>query len=389
MKPTPISRRAFTQSAAAATLTPGIAQQLLSAPASPVSAESPTSVWPGYSDAMVIDCLATPGPFNVPRMFDAPFTPTMIANAKASGITAVNMTLAAGGNGPGAFLGAVRSLAFAERELTAWPDVLTRIRTVADLERARRERKCGLIYGFQDGTALEDDITRVELFHSLGVRIIQLTYNVRNLLGDGCLEKSNGGLSAFGRRVVAEMNRLGILVDLSHVGERTTNEAIAASTKPVAFTHSGCQAVNGVPRNKTDAQLKAFAEKGGVIGIFLMPFLRGAGQPSADDFATHIEHAIRVCGEEHVGIGSDLSITPLELTPDFRQTHADFVRVRREQGISAPGEAEDVFNYVPDFNTPRRMDQIADLLAKRGHGSARIAKILGGNWMRLFGEVWR
>ena len=389
MRPDPISRRTFTQAAAAAALTPALAPSLFAREASPAaSPQAAAPQWPGYDRAIVIDALATPGPFNVPRMFDQPFSPAMVANAKASGITAVNMTLAAGGNGAAAFQSAVRAIAFAEHELTAHPEVFAKIRTAADLARAKSENKLGLIFGFQDGTPLEDDLSRVEMFHHLGLRIMQLTYNVRNLLGDGCLEPSNGGLSAFGRRVVAKMNAVGMLVDLSHVGERTTNEAIAASTKPVAFTHSGCQALTGVPRNKTDAQLRALAEKGGVVGIYLMPFLRGSGQPTREDLVAHIEHAVRVCGEDHVGIGSDLSITPLELTFDFRRTHADFVRERRAQGISAPGEAEDVYNYVPDFNTPRRMEQIAELLAQRGHGSARITKILGANFQRLFREVW-
>ncbi len=383
-----ISRRTFAHAAAVTALTPLVAQKLIAEKLPIARSSSSVDSWPGYDRAIVIDCLATPGPFNVPRMFDKPFSPNMVANAKASGVTAVNMTLAGGSNGPMAFAAAVRALAFAERELSAHPDVFTKVRTVADLAQAKADQKLGLIFGFQDGTALEDDLSRVEMFHALGVRILQLTYNIRNLIGDGCLEPSNGGLSAFGHKVVAQMNSVGMLVDLSHVGERTTNDAIAASTKPVAFTHSGCQAVNGVPRNKTDPQLRSLAAKGGVIGIYLMPFLRGSGQPTRDDFAAHVAHAVNVCGEDHVGIGSDLSLSPLELTFDFRRTHADFVRERRAQGISAPGEAEDVYNYVPEFNTPRRMDQIADLLAQRGHGSARITKILGSNFQRLFADVW-
>ncbi len=381
------TRRDFAQLAAAAALSPAIATRLLAASAPHVPTQD-TARWPGYERAVVIDALATPGPFNVSRMFDAPFTPAMVANAKAAGITAVNITLGVGGSGPAAFLNAVRGLAFAERELAAHPDVFTKITTAGDIARAKTDGKFGFIFGFQDGTMLEDDVTRVDTFHALGVRILQLTYNVRNLIGDGCLEPGNGGLSAFGRKVVSRMNGIGMLVDLSHVGERTTNDAIAASTKPVAFTHSGCQAVNGVPRNKTDAQLRALAGKGGVMGIYLMPFLRGVGQPSREDFVAHIEHAIDVCGEEHVAIGSDLSITPLDLTLDFRRTHADAVRERRAQGISAPGESEDIYNYVPEFNSPRRLEQIADLLAQRGHSSTRIERVIGGNWLRLFRDVW-
>jgi membrane dipeptidase len=109
----------------------------------------------------------------------------------------------------------------------------------------------------------------------------------------------------------------------------------------------------------------------------------------AADFVRHVEHAVRICGEDHVGIGSDNSITPLDLTPAYRAAHVEFVRARLQRGIAAPGEAEDVFYYVPDLNSPRRMEQIADALAGRGHSASRIEKILGGNWLRLFGATWK
>jgi membrane dipeptidase len=376
----PISRREFAALSAA-----GVAGLML-----PRGARTgTTAAWPGYERAIVIDCLATPGPFNVPNMFDAPYSDLMVANARASGITAVNATISVGGpTGTLAFENTVKGLAFLEREFTTHPDVFVQVRTVADIRQAKESRRLGLIPGFQDATMLESDVTRVDLFHQLGVRIIQLTYNVRNLLGDGCLEPGDAGLSNFGRQVVARMNARGMLVDLSHCGRRTTLDAVALSTKPVAYTHSGCAALADVPRNKTDEQLRKLAEKGGVIGIYMMPFLRTSGQPTSEDLVRHIEHALRVAGEDHVGIGSDLSITPLDLTPEFRSLHAGFVRQRRQQGISAPGEAEDVFNYVSDLNVPRRVERIADLLAARGHTAARIEKVIGGNWMRLFSEVW-
>jgi membrane dipeptidase len=156
----------------------------------------------------------------------------------------------------------------------------------------------------------------------------------------------------------------------------------------VAISHSGCTAVADVPRNKPDEILKQMADRGGVIGIYLMPFLRSRGQPTSEDFMRHLTHAIDVCGEDHVGVGSDNSITPLDITPDFRAEHRRSIAARRARGISAPGEEDDVFTYVPDINSPRRMEIIADLMAKAGHGSARIEKVVGGNWMRLLGEVW-
>jgi membrane dipeptidase len=375
-----LSRREFAAaaaSAAALALTPRPLRAAVPAP------------WDRYTDAIVIDNLATPGPFNVPSMYARSWTAQAIENAKASGITAVNVTLSGGGrNGPMAFESTVRNIGFMERELETHPTVLQSVRTVADITRAKQTRRVGLIAGFQDTTMLESDLSRLDLFHDLGVRIIQLTYNVRNLVGDGCLAPENAGLTAFGKQVVARMNELGILVDTSHCGRQTTLDAIAMSGKPVAATHSGCAALNDVPRNKTDEQLKALAAKGGVVGIYTMPFLRASGQPVAADFVRHVEHAINVCGEDHVGVGSDNSITPLDLTPEFRAEHAGFVRERRRQGIGAPGEEENVFNYVPDFNTPRRMERMADELAARGHTSARIEKVLGLNWMRLFRETW-
>lgn len=381
-----ISRRDFAllaaggAAAAAAALAP---RRLMARPLS-------AARWPGYDRAIVIDNLATPGPFNVPSMFARPWTDAMVANAKSSGITAVNVTISGGGTtGAAAFESTVRNVAFVERQIAAHPDAFLQVRSVADIRRAKETGRLGLINGFQDATMLESDVSRVDVFDDLGVRILQLTYNVRNLVGDGCLEPGNAGLSSFGRAVVARMNERGMLVDLSHCGRRTTLDAISASARPVAVTHSGCAALADLPRNKTDEQLRLLADKGGVIGIYTMPFLRMSGQPMAVDFIRHVEHAVQVCGEDHVGVGSDNSITPLDLTPAFRAEHAEFVRARRRQGIGAPGEDENVFNHVPDLGSPRRMEQIADALAARGHSSARVEKILGQNWLRLFGEVWR
>jgi len=237
--------------------------------------------------------------------------------------------------------------------------------------------------------AVEDDPAgRLPLFHDLGVRIVQLTYNVRNRLGDGCLEPANAGLSTLGGSIVERLNAMGMLVDLSHCGQRTTADGIAMSAKPVAITHSGCMAVANMPRNKRDEELRAMAEKGGVVGIYQMPFLVEKGAPTQEDFMRHLEHALNVCGEDHVGVGSDLSITPIPQTPEYRARHRQAVETRRARGISAPGEDPEVLAYVEDLNTPRRLERIADLLSSRGHPDARIEKIIGGNWLRLFGEVW-
>ena len=168
-----------------------------------------------------------PGPFNVGSMYDRPWTAEMVANARASGITAVNVTVGLPG-APDPFEGTIRILAFLGRELHEHPDAFMPIRSAADIRRAKESKKLGLIAGFQDAIMLGSDVSRVDVFHGLGVRIIQLTYNLRNLLGDGCLEPGNAGLTDLGRNVVTRMNERGVLVDLSHCGRRTTSEAITA-----------------------------------------------------------------------------------------------------------------------------------------------------------------
>lgn len=344
----------------------------------------PSPRWAGYDQAILIDALGGPGGSgNGPLL-----TAAEIADVRASGLTALNLTVGALGSGADVFEQTFRTIGSCEREIDAHPDVLMKVKSAADLERAKASGRLGIIYGFQDATPLGDDPGRVELFSRFGVRILQLTYNRRNLLGDGCLEPGNAGLSRLGLQVVERMNELGVLVDLSHCGHRTTLDGIAASKRPVAITHAGCAAVADLPRNKTDEELRNLAQKGGVVGIYFMPFLRTRGQPMAADLIRHIEHAVDVCGEDHVGIGTDGGISAVELTPEYVKRFHEDVANRRRQGISAPGESEDVYTFLPDLNTPRRFDILAGLLRERGHSDARVEKILGGNFARLFREVW-
>lgn len=339
------------------------------------------ATWPGYEKAIAIDCLASPGPFNTPGATDFPLTPEMVANAKASGIAAVNLTVS-----DDTFANTIREIAYWERELQAHPDVLMKATTVADIRRAKETKRLGIVYGFQNATMLEGDLSNLDVFHTFGVRIVQLTYNDRNLLGDGCLEQANAGLSKYGRDVVAKMNELRMIVDLSHCGLQTTADGIKSSTRPVAITHSGCRGVFDHPRSKPDDILKALANKGGVLGVYMMPFINAQGQPMAADLVRQLEYAINVCGEDHVGIGSDLSITPHVVNAEYEARHRRFVEGRKARGIAAP--REDDYMFVKDLNTPRRLEQIAEQLLARRHSETRVEKIIGGNWMRLFGEVW-
>jgi len=342
-----------------------------------------------FQRSVVIDGLGGPG--NSMAEDGAPLAEAYLEDIRNSGLTAVHVTILPVGSTPpdAAFAEAVMGIGRYEREIDRNPDLLTRVRTVADLQTAKSTGRTGFIYGFQDGVAFETDLARLDELHRLGIRIVQPTYNRRNLLGDGCLEPANAGLSKTGVDAVARMNELGILVDLSHCGRQTAADAIKASTRPVAFTHTGSAAQNDHPRNRTDAELRAVAGKGGVSGVFFMPFLNEGKQPTAADVIRHLEHMIQVAGEDHVSIGTDGGISPEELTPEFRERHAGFVRRRREAGISAPGETEDGFLFANELNTPRRLETLAGMLSARGHSDARIEKILGANLVRVFSDTWK
>jgi membrane dipeptidase len=342
-----------------------------------------------YAGAMVIDALGGPGGFDPNEAEDAPLSEKFVADALGSGVTAVNVTVNEVGNGPDRFTKTIANMAWVEHELTAHPDVFLKVLKAKDLTTAKETKRMGLIFGFQDTSMLEGDLKRLSMFYDLGVRIAQPTYNRRNLMGDGCLETSDGGLSRLGHEFIAEMNRLQMLLDLSHASPRTIEDGIAASPAPMAITHTGCRALVDVPRNTSDSSLKALADRGGVAGIYFMPFLRQSGQPHADDVIRHLEHAVNVCGEDHVGLGTDGGISGVEISEAYARRHRKFVEDRTKAGVSAPGEAPDVFNLIPEYNDPRRFATLANDLDHRGWTSGRIEKILGHNFARLFTEVWK
>ena len=343
------------------------------------------NLWEGYKDAYIIDALASPGPFNTSEVFEQ-LSEEMLTNAVASGITAINLTVGSS-DGPDAERYFAK-MAKWERELLRHPDKLMKIQRFSDLAVAKQQGKLGLIYGFQNSVAFEDNLPRVALMQSFGLRIVQMTYNDRNLFADGCLVPEDCGLTGAGKALIAELNRLRLLIDFSHASPKTMLAGIRASETPVVISHSACRALADRPRNTTDEVLRLLADKGGVVGIYLMPFLTMGWAPMLEDVVLHIEHAVNICGEDHVGIGSDLSITPHQVTPAYRENHRNFVNRRKSMGIAAPGEDEEVFMFVPDLNSPRRMEQIAAALLDRGHSETRVRKIMGDNFMRVFREVW-
>lgn len=341
-----------------------------------------------YDQAIVIDALGGPGGFAPDLPDDAPLTPAFVADAKASGVTLVHVTVNEVGNGPDRFERTIDDLAGVEQELAAHPDSFLKVLRGSDIALAKSSGRMGLVYGFQDTSMLQGDLKRLSLFHDLGLRICQPTYNLRNLMGDGCLEPGNAGLSRLGFDFVAEVNRLRIVLDLSHAGVKTIADGIAASKAPMAITHTGCRALVDLPRNTHDRELRALADRGGVAGIYFMPFLRSSGQPHAEDVIRHLEHAVNVCGEDHVGLGTDGNVSGIEISDKYREFQRRFFESRSKAGIAAPGEAADVFNLIPEYNEPRRFERLAQDLSRRGWPDSRIEKILGGNFARLFAEVW-
>ena len=375
-----LDRREFLSSAVAAALA--------ASPIARAAAPKKGFTEQAYSKAIVIDALGGPGGFEPDLPEDAGLSAKTLADVKASGVTAVNLTVNSVGNGPGKFEQTVAGIAYSEKMIVEHPDYFMKVLTAADLKAAKAAGRMGLIYGFQDTSALDGELSRLAMFHGLGVRIVQPVYNRRNLMGDGCLEPANGGLSTLGRELVAEINKLKILLDFSHAGARTQSEGIAASKAPMAITHTGCRALVDVPRNTHDSELKAVADRGGVVGIYFMPFLRASGQPHAEDLIKHLEHAVNVCGEDHVGLGTDGGISGIKLDERYAESQRKFFESRQKAGIAAPGEAADIFNLVPEYNDERRFFTLANDLSERGWSAKRIEKILGANFARLFGEVW-
>lgn len=314
--------------------------------------------------------------------------PRGIADARASGMTAVNMTLGHVFGEGDPFEATVADIGWMDAAIRRYAGDLLKVYSTADIHAARQSGRVGVIYGFQNAEMLGEDADRVGLFSDLGVRVIQLTYNLRNRLGDGALVEENRGLTEFGREVVAKLNARKVLVDLSHAGEKTTMDAIAASSAPVAITHTGCAALAPHPRNKTDIELRALAGKGGVMGVYFIPYLTPGRQHKAADIVAHIEHAVNVCGEDHVGIGTDQSVAGIDDMAGYRKRHREDVENRKKLGVGAPNEDPDILLAVPDLQGAEQFRMLGDLLKSRGHSEMRIEKILGGNFMRLFENVW-
>ncbi len=314
-----------------------------------------------------------------------------LAAARACGLTAVITTVAPQGRfwlNDAAFEKTKTDMAAAKARIAAHPDELMWVGSAADLDTAHRSHKLGVIFTFQGTEPLGEDLDRVALFKDLGVRVIQLTHNRRNIVGDGATEPGNAGLSNYGHKVVEQLEASKIVVDLAHGAQRTIAEGIAAAKRPLLISHTGCRALSDLPRNTGDAELRALADKGGVAGMIFWPYLRRDTQPMAIDLIRHIEHAIDVAGEDHVGLGSDTGVTPIDRSGSFEKDNREQVAAMVGDGIFEKGRPPDLYMFIPDLNVANRYEVIATMLAARGHSDARIAKVLGGNFARVLREIW-
>jgi membrane dipeptidase len=267
-------------------------------------------------------------------------------------------------------------------------DELLLVRTAADVTRAKAEGKLGILPHFQGTEPIEDSLDLVDAYKQLGVGIIQLSYNVKNRVGDGCEERTDAGLSRFGLKLIERMNRARVIVDCSHTGYRTTMDAIEASSAPVVFSHANPRAVHPSPRNILDDQIKAVAKTGGLVGAVGYPaFVSSAPRPSLEEFIAHIDYMVQLVGIDHVGLGIDYFVEMDPITP-LAQAQASY-EARLAAGIwSAQSYPPPPYIYPAGIETPASLPNLTAGLLRRGYAAADVHKILGGNWVRVYRAVW-
>ncbi|MEJ2417698.1 MAG: dipeptidase [Exilibacterium sp.] len=317
-----------------------------------------------HQDAIVIDGLII-----------AKWNRELFEDMRRGGLTAANCTVSVWEN----FQSTVDNIVDMNRLIDDHSDLVMKVRNTADIRRAKDAGKTGILLGFQNAHAFEDQLGYVQVFKDLGVGVVQLCYNTQNLIGTGCYER-DGGLSDFGREVVAEMNRVGIMCDLSHVGSTTSREVILESKKPVCYSHCLPSGLKAHPRNKADEELRFIAERGGFIGVTMFsPFLKNGIDSTIDDYVEAIDYVINIAGEDQVGIGTDFTQGHGQdffewLTHDkgYARRLTDFGKVVNPEGIRTVG----------DF------PNLTEALLRRGFSEQRVRKVMGENWLRILGEAW-
>jgi len=330
-----------------------------------------------FKSSIIIDDLSGFDP--KPSLPDAGFSVV-----RESGVTIVGPTL--GEVAPEtAFLSTVEELGKTTELILRYADRMILIRSFPDVMKAKRENKLGVLANVQNSACIGHDLKNLDLFYSLGLRQIQLTFNWRNIVGDGCTERTQAGLSYFGVDMVKRMNELGMIVDAAHTGYQSTLDAVEVSDKPIVFSHTNCKALCDHPRNKSDDQIKALARRGGVIGLSCFNwFVSDKPRSTLEDLLQHFDHVAKLVGPEYIGIGSDFSVAGWA----GREPDAEWEAHKK---IYSEAEWKTIKGRFPPYieavNDPRRYHTIAEGLQKRGWKPDDIAKVLGLNLVRVYREV--
>jgi len=311
-----------------------------------------------------------------------------LQNYREGGVTVIAATVGFG-------IPQIGTLNFTMHNLGHWfemfrnnRDKLLHVISVEDIYRAKRENKLGVIYHFQASLPFEDNLNNIEIYYRLGVRICQLCYNIKDLVGCGCAEETDTGLTPFGEKAIAELNRLGMVVDCAHTGYRTTMEAIEVSKKPVIISHGNARALCASKRNLPDDIIKAIALNGGVIGINGYPaFVANKIRPTLDDYLDHIDYMAKLVGVEHICIGMDYyEYQAGVMDDDTSKMTYDFLI---SSGAWKPEEYPPPPWYYPEgIEMPEKLSNLTTGLFKRGYSEKDVESILGLNIIRVFREVW-
>jgi membrane dipeptidase len=299
----------------------------------------------------------------------------LFEDMRRGGLSAANCTVSVWEG----FAETVANIADMKKLIRDNSDLVTLVRSTQDIADAKKNGKTGIILGFQNAHAFEDNLGYIEAYADMGVRVVQLCYNTQNLIGTGCYER-DGGLSGFGREAIAEMNRVGIMVDLSHVGGNTSQEAILESKKPVCYSHCLPSGLKEHPRNKTDQQLRFIADHGGFVGVTMFPpFLKRGIEATVDDYIEAIDYVSNLVGEDCIGIGTDF-------TQGYDKGFFDWITHDK-------GRYRELTKFGPILNplgirTIGEFPNLTAAMEKAGWSDTRIRKVMGENWVRVFGEVW-
>ncbi|MDP0928911.1 dipeptidase [Paracoccus onubensis] len=300
----------------------------------------------------------------------------LFSEMQQAGLTAANCTCSVWEN----FTDTVGNIAQWNSWFREYSDHIVKAESVADIRQAKADGKTAIILGMQNTSAFEDRIGYVEVLKTLGVGIVQMTYNTQNWVGSGCYESRDSGLSDFGREVVAEMNRVGMLCDLSHVGPRTSRDVIDESSVPVAYSHCLPSGLKAHPRNKSDEELRYIVDKGGFVGVTMFPpFLARGTNSTISDYVDAMDYVINLVGEDAVGIGTDF-------TQGYDTEFFDWITHDKGFGRKLTSFGEIV--NPEGFRQLRDFPNIADAMAQAGWTETKIEKVLGLNWINLLDRVW-